>query len=146
MYFRCFIIISPYKMGWLSFQQTWIHLTNGFWQVQLKLILWLLRISKFCQCIFAVLLLFPLGKGRGPLCEWISFTEGCFVPNKDEISPAVLEKKMFRITQCIFAICFLSPLKKSVVPYLNNLNSLHLRVIWVKFDSNWTCDGYKEDF
>ena len=51
----------------------------------------------FRQCIFAILLLSPLWKGRGPSCEqsWIPFTQGCFVPSLVEIGSVVLEKKIF---------------------------------------------------
>ena len=51
---------------------------------------------KFCQSIFAISQLSPLGKGRGPSFEqtWIPFTQGCFVPSLVEISLVVLEKKL----------------------------------------------------
>ena len=54
------------------------------------------KIFKVGQCIFAISLLFPLGKGPGPSFDqtWIPFTQGCFVPSLVEISPVVLEKKM----------------------------------------------------
>ena len=41
------------------------------------------KILKVCQCIFAISLLSPLGKGCGPSFEqtWIPFTKGCFVPS-----------------------------------------------------------------
>ena len=45
---------------------------NALCQVWLKLAHWFLRrFFKFCQCIFAILLLSPLGKGRGPSFEQI---------------------------------------------------------------------------
>ena len=45
------------------------------------------KIFKYCQCNFAISLLFPLRKGRGPLFEQtrISFTQGCLVPGFAEI-------------------------------------------------------------
>ena len=38
------------------------------------------KIHKFRQCIFAISILSPLGKRRGPSFEqnWIPFTKGCF--------------------------------------------------------------------
>ena len=52
------------------------------------------KIFKFCQCIFAISLLSPLGKGQGPSFEqiWIPLTQGCFVPRLVEIDPVVQEK------------------------------------------------------
>ena len=59
-----------------------------------------------CQCIFAILKLSPLGKGRGSSFEqtWILLTQGCFVPSLVEIGSVVLEKKIFKFRKCIFAI------------------------------------------
>ena len=54
------------------------------------------KISKFRQCIFAILKLSPLGKERCPLLEQtlIPFTQGCFVSSLVEIGLVVLAKKM----------------------------------------------------
>ena len=54
---------------------------------------------KVRQCTFAILLLSPLCKGRGPSFEqtWVPFTQGCFVPSLFEIGPMVLESKMWKI-------------------------------------------------
>ena len=54
--------------------QAWLKLAQWFWR----------RTSlKFCQYIFTLLLLSPLGKGRGHSFEetWIPFTQECFVPS-----------------------------------------------------------------
>ena len=50
----------------------------------------------FFQCISAIWLLSPLGKGRGPSFEqtWVPFTQTCFVLSLVKISPVVLVKKM----------------------------------------------------
>ena len=56
------------------------------------------KILKFRQCIFRYLVIIsPLGKGRGPLFELtcIPFTQGCIVPSLVEIGPVVLEKIYF---------------------------------------------------
>ena len=51
-------------------------------------------IFKFCQWIFAISLLSPLGKGHGPSFKktWIPFTQWYFVLWLVEIGPVVLEK------------------------------------------------------
>ena len=57
------------------------------------------KILKFRHCIFRYLVIIsPLGKGRGPLFEqtWAPFTQGCFVPSLVEIGPVVLGKKIYR--------------------------------------------------
>ena len=43
----------------------------------------------------------------------IPLIQGCIVPSSVEISPAVLEKKIFKFCQCIFTISLLSPIEKS---------------------------------
>ena len=76
------------------------------------------KIFKLCQCIFAISLLSPLRKGRGPSFDqtWILITQECFVPTLFEIGPVVLRKKIFQVRQCIFAISLLSPLWKGRGP------------------------------
>ena len=49
---------------------------------------------------------------------WILFIQWYIVPILDEISPAVLEKKILKFCQCIFAISLLSPLEKRWGPSL----------------------------
>ena len=54
--------------------QAWLKLAQWFWR----------RTSlKFCQYIFTLLLLSPLGKGHGHSFEetWIPFIQECFVPS-----------------------------------------------------------------
>ena len=45
--------------------------------------------------MFILLLLSPLGKGRGPSLEhtWTPFTQGWIVPSLVEICPVIVEKK-----------------------------------------------------
>ena len=98
MYFRYFIIISPWERAGPSFDQIWIPITQGCFVpslVEIGPVVLKKKIFKVCQCIFAISLLSHLGKGWGPSFEqtWILITQGCFVPSLVEIGPVVLEKK-----------------------------------------------------
>ena len=80
-----------------SFEQTWIPITQGCFVPSLDEIGPVVlenTIFKVRQCLFAISLLFSLGKGRGPSFEktWIPITQRCFVPSLVEIGPVVLEK------------------------------------------------------
>ena len=76
------------------------------------------KIFKVRQCIFAISLLSPLGKGLGPSFEqiWIPITQGCFVLSLVEIGPVVFKKNIFKVRQRIFPISLLSPLRKGCGP------------------------------
>ena len=88
MYFRYFVIISPWKRAWPFI---WTNLNNipttqGWFTPSLVEIgpvhvVLEKKISNFRQCIFAVSEISPLGKGRIPSVErtWIPITQGCFV-------------------------------------------------------------------
>ena len=54
------------------------------------------RICKYCQCITAILQLFPLKKGVALYMNLNPFPRRCFVPNLVEIGSVILEiqKKM----------------------------------------------------
>ena len=54
------------------------------------------KMFKFHQSIFAISLLYPLRKERGPLFvqTWIPINKGWIMPSLIEIVPIVLEKKM----------------------------------------------------
>ena len=73
-------------------------------QVWLKLAHWVLKkkISKFCQCIFTISILSPLGKG----CFWTTLNllhpKKCFVPSLVEIDP---------VGHCISSLLHLSLLR-----------------------------------
>ena len=95
IHFYYFSIISPSVMVWPLNHfvcQVWlpIDFILAQWPVLEK------KNFKYCQFIFAISLLFPLGNGRGPSFEqtWTPFTRGCFVPSLVEIGLVVLEKKM----------------------------------------------------
>ena len=97
MYFRYFVIISPWKRAWpfiwrnLNSLYSRKCLFDWFWPSGSE------KIFEFRRYIFAISLLSPIGKGLGPSFEqtWIPFTQGCFVPSLVEIDPMVLEKKIF---------------------------------------------------
>ena len=99
MYLCYFVIISLRKGRVPSFEQTWIPFTQECFEprlIEISSVVLEKNLWKFCQCIFTISLLSPLGKGWGPSFEqtWIPFTHGCFVPSFVEIGPAILEKKM----------------------------------------------------
>ena len=101
MYFRYFVIISPFEKGMAlhlnklesplpkdALCQVWLKLDQWYWRR---------RFLKFHQCIYKISLLSLLGKECGPSLEetWIAFTQGCFVPSLVVIGSMVLEKKIF---------------------------------------------------
>ena len=102
------------------------------------------KIFIFCQCIFAKLLLFPLGKLRGHSFEkknCIYFTHECFVLSLVEIRRVVIEKKIFEFRRCIllpvFHTCSYLPLENAVALHLNKLESPSLKddalcQVWLK--------------
>ena len=103
MYFR-YLLLSPLRKGCgPSFDLIWIPFTQGCFLpslVEIDPVVLEKKILKVCQCIFAISLLTPLGKGRGPSFEqtWILITQGCFVPGLVKIGPVVLEKiKMWKV-------------------------------------------------
>ena len=81
------------------------------------------KIFKFCQCIFSISFLSPLGKGQGPLLEqtWIPFTQGSITPSLVEIGSVVL--KIFKLRKCVFAISNHLPLEKGGALFLSKLES-----------------------
>ena len=115
--------------------------TNVFLcHVWLKLSLWFwIRFLKFRWCIFAILLLSPLGKGQSPSFEqtWIYSTKRYFVPSLVEIGPVVL-KKILKFRQYIFTLLLLSPLEKGCGPSLEQT--------WISFTQGWfKCEKFEEN-
>ena len=81
-----------------SFEETWIPFIQGCIVpslVEISQMVLKKKILKFRQCIFAISLSSPLGKGLDTSFEhiWIPFTQGCFVPSLVKICPVILEKK-----------------------------------------------------
>ena len=98
MYFRYFVIISPWKrVGhfiWTNLNplypkialcQVWLKLTHWFWTRFFNFV------NEFCYFVIT-----PLGIGQGPSFEqtWIPLTQEWCVPSLVKIGPVVLEKKM----------------------------------------------------
>ena len=101
--FLCNFLIGE---GWRHlFEQTWVPFTRGcFVQSLVKIDTSDLEIKdfKFCQCIFFLLLFFPLGKGSGFLFEWI------WIPYLNEFE--FLSR--WCITSMYFCYSFIIPLGK----------------------------------
>ena len=107
-------------------------------QIWLKLVLAVLEnnIFKFCQCIFAISWLSPLGKGLGPSFDqtWILVNQECIVPSLVEIGPVVLEEKNFLIKTMFFRyFLIISPWKRTRPLIWINLNLKHPRMHCGKF-------------
>ena len=91
---------SPLGKGQgIQFRQTWIPITKGYFMpslVEIGPVVLEKKIFNFHQCIFAISLLSPYGKGQGPWFAqtWIPFTyKGCFVPSLVEIGHWFLRRK-----------------------------------------------------
>ena len=106
--------------------------------VSLKLAHWFWRggFFQFCQCIYASLLLSPLGKGYGHSFEHSPHLRVPYAKCLIEIGHVVLEEMIFKVLQCIFPISLLSPLGKRVALHLNKLESTlpknALCQVWLK--------------
>ena len=90
-----------WELNGSSFEQTWFPFTKGCTVaglVENVPVVLEEKIFKFCECIFARLVLSLLGKGWHPLFvhvqTLIPFTQGCIVPSLVEIVPVVLEEEM----------------------------------------------------
>ena len=99
------------------------------------------KILQFRQCFFCYFNILCTCKRAWPLLEqtWIPFNSVCFVPSLVEISPVVLEKKIFKFFQYIFAIS----LKR--VWLLNKFEFPSPRMLCAKFGWNWTSGFGEED-
>ena len=129
------------------FEQTGMNFNQGCFMpslVEICLVVLEEEIFKFRQCIFANLLLSPLGKWCGPS---FPFTKEFFVPSKVDIGSMVLEKKIFKFRQCIIAIfVIISPWKRMWPFNWTNLNPLHTRMHCAKFGWNWPSGSLEKDF
>ena len=128
MYFSYFVFISPWKRAgpfiWTNlnplhprmpspkFGWNWL---SGYGEEDIFV--------SWSSMYFRYLVFTPLGKGRGPSFEqtWIPFTQGCLLPSLIEISPAILQKKIFKFCQFFFAILLLFSLEKGGALHLNKL-------------------------
>ena len=76
------------------------------------------KIFSFHQCILAISLLSPLGKGCGPSFEqiWIPITQACFVLSLFKIGQVVQEKKILKFSPSFF--CYYPALEKGYGPFI----------------------------
>ena len=93
----------------------------------------------WCQCIFGVLLLYPLRQGCGPSFEqtWILINQRCYVVCV-----------WFKLTQKMTSIYYpyYLPLGKGVAIHLRNLHPHDPRMLWAKFGWNWPSSSAELDF
>ena len=136
--FCYFVIITPWKRAGPFI---WTNL-NPLHQRMLSKLDWIWPSGsggedyfKFCQYIFAISLLSPRWKGRGPSYEqiWIPLTQGCVVPSLVEIGPVVLEKKIFKFCQYISLFRYYLPFEKGWALCMNKLESPYQRMLFAKF-------------
>ena len=109
---------------------------------------WRKRFFQFHQCLFAMSLLFSIGKGCCRLFEqtYTSITKGCFVPSLVKIKPLVLLKKIFFISLMRFCyIVIIFPWKTAGSFIWTNLNPLHPRMLCAKFGWNWLDGSWEQD-
>ena len=100
----------------------------------------LVKILKFHQCIFAISLLSPLGKGQDPSFEktWIHFIQNALTaPILIEIIPLVLEKKNFKFVNVFQLFVVISPWRKASCFIWMNLHSFLPKMLCAKF--SWNC-------
>ena len=94
--------------------------------------------------------LFTLKEFNGSSFEQtgIPFTQGCIVPNLDEIGPAILEKILdFKILSMYFRYFrIISPFEKCGSFIWTNWNPLHLRIFSTKFGRNWPSSSGEDIF
>ena len=141
MYFRSFLIISPWKRArpfiWIPLTQECIVPSL----VEINPVILENKIFQVCQCIFAISLLSPIAKRRGPSFKqiWIHITQECFVPSFVEIGPVVLKKKKFVSILSLFR--YYLPLAKGGPFIQTNMNFHHPS----KFGWNWS-SGSEENF
>ena len=106
------------------------------------------KIFKVRQCIFAISLLCPPRKERGPSFKqtWIPTTQWCFVPGLVEIGPVVLLKEEdFQSSSMYFRyFVIISPWKRAS-PFIWTIwNSHHKRMLCAKFGWNWPGGSWEE--
>ena len=146
MYFRYFLIISPWKMTgtiYLIKLET-TSLSDTLWLVWLKLAyrFWRRLIDFVTEFFPYSVKLYSFGKkGRVQASFELRFPSS-FV----EIGSSVLEKKSYEFRQCIFAmyIVIISTWERKWPFIWTNLNPIHLRMLCAKLDWNWRSDSGEE--
>ena len=142
MYFRYFVIITPWKragpfiwkkinphyprMLFTKFGWNWF---SGYGEEDI--------FFNFVN-VFCYIVVISPWKRAGPSFEqtWIPITQGWFVPSLVEIGSVVSAEKIFLFRQCIFIFRNYLPLEKGVVLYLNRIESplsnYALCQVWLK--------------
>ena len=93
---------------------------DDLWRGRLTQLFWNRTLSKFCRCIFPILLLSYLAKRQGPLFEqtWIIFNEElCQVRLKLTLW---FGKRFLNFVNVFSTFCYFIPLQKDSTLYLNN--------------------------
>ena len=146
MYFRYFVIISPWKKAWPFICPS---LEDDMWQVWLKLAHWFCRrrLLKFVN-VFPLILISLLGKGgdfhlkklkspslKDALCNvWWNWPTGSV-------------EEDFKILSMYFRyFVIISPWKRAGSFIWTNLNPLHPRMLCAKFGWKWLSGSGEEDF
>ena len=113
--------------SWTSFEQTTIPFTKGCFVPNL------VEMFKFCQCIFAISQLSPLGKGQGPSFEEKKLESSS--PNDSlcevwlKLAQWFLRRRIFNSSMYFRYFVIISPWK-SAGPFIwTNLNPLHTRML-----------------
>ena len=140
MYFRYFKYYLPLEKGGdRYFEQTWIPSTQECLVPSLFELVLEKKIFKFGQWFSTISLLSPFGKYRVAL--HLNNFESPSLKNVlcqvwFKLSPAVLEKRIFKFRQCIFAISLSSPFEKGIGPSLEPICILIQRMlcfqVWLK--------------
>ena len=126
IYFHYFIIIYPLEKGRTHqlYKQDFLSTKDVLCQVWLKLVQWFLRV---CQYIFAISLLSPLRKRRGP-----SFKKKKNLnpnhPGKDalcqgwwKLAPWLFRRRFLNFVYLFLLLPYYLPLENGVALHLNNL-------------------------
>ena len=146
MYFRYFVIISPWKGQGHSFEQTWISFTQGCFVPSLVEIGWGFLMSSI---YFHYFLIISPCKRAGPF----------IYKNLNPFHPRMLcanfgwnflsgsvGKDFLILTMYFHYFVIISPRKRAGPFIWTNLNSLYPRMLWSKFGWNWLSGSGEEDF
>ena len=105
------------------------------------------KIFKVRQCIFAISLLSPLRKGRGPIFEqtWILITQNAVCQVWLKLALWFLRGRFLRFVNVFSIFPYDLPLEKGVALPWTNLNLHHPRLLCAKFGWNWPSGSGEED-
>ena len=127
MYFRNFVIISPWKRRGPSFVNTRIPFTQGCFVaclVEIGSVVLEKKIFKICQCIFAICNYIPLEKGTGLHLNKLKFPSPndalCQVRLK--LAHWFLRRRFLKFVNVFSQFCNYLLLKKGTGLHLNKLD------------------------